>query len=51
MVTGSHANNLVVACRSCNTIKGEMTEERFSAELRSLTDAVHRKASVEPETV
>lgn len=37
------ANNLVVACRSCNTIKGEMTEERFFAELMSLTAAMHRK--------
>ena len=50
MATPSHANNLVVACRSCNTLKGEMTEERFLAELQSLTMAVHRKASVELET-
>lgn len=35
--------NLVVACRSCNTIKGEMIEERFLAELRSLAAAVERK--------
>jgi len=51
MASGSHDNNLVVACRSCNTIKGEMTEERFLAELQSLTAAVHRKASVDRETV
>jgi 5-methylcytosine-specific restriction endonuclease McrA len=37
------SNNLVVACRSCNTIKGEMTEERFLAELRSLAAAADRK--------
>lgn len=49
IASGSHANNLVVACRSCNTIKGEMTEERFFAELQSLTAAVHRK--VESKTV
>ena len=30
------ANNLVAACRSCNTIKGEMSEERFLRELESL---------------
>jgi hypothetical protein len=34
--------NLVVACRSCNTIKAEMTEHRFVRELESLASAVHR---------
>jgi len=32
--------NLVIACRSCNTIKAEMTETRFRRELRSLASAV-----------
>lgn len=36
--------NLVVACRSCNTIKGEMPERRFMHELESLSSAVLRKA-------
>jgi hypothetical protein len=30
------AENLVVACRSCNTIKAEMSEEHFLRELESL---------------
>lgn len=34
--------NLVVACRSCNTIKGELPEARFRRELESLASAVHR---------
>ena len=34
--------NLVVACRSCNTIKGEMAEDRFLIELRSLGCAVYQ---------
>jgi 5-methylcytosine-specific restriction endonuclease McrA len=37
------SGNLVVACRSCNTIKGEMDEGRFLLELKSLAAAVHRK--------
>lgn len=37
------AKNLVLACRSCNTIKGEMDEKRFRVELQSLGRAVHRK--------
>ena len=32
--------NLVVACRSCNTIKAEMLESRFRRELESLAKAV-----------
>jgi len=32
--------NLVVACRSCNVIKGEMTVRRFRIELESLAAAV-----------
>ena len=35
------SGNLVVACRSCNTIKGEMAEDRFLIELRSLGCAVY----------
>ena len=35
-------DNLVVACRSCNTIKGEMQESRFRRELQSLASAVCR---------
>ena len=38
------SGNLVVACRSCNTIKGEMDESRFVHELQSLAGAVHRMA-------
>jgi hypothetical protein len=34
------ARNLVIACRSCNTIKAEMTKERFLIELKSLARAV-----------
>jgi 5-methylcytosine-specific restriction endonuclease McrA len=34
--------NLVVACRSCNTIKAELPERRFTSELESLAAAVHR---------
>jgi 5-methylcytosine-specific restriction endonuclease McrA len=34
--------NVVIACRSCNTIKGEMPEDRFLLELKSLASAVHR---------
>ena len=36
--------NLVVACRSCNAIKGEMRERRFLIELRSLAGAVSQLA-------
>jgi len=36
-------DNLVVACRSCNTIKGEMEEGRFLLELNSLALAVSVK--------
>ncbi len=32
--------NLVIACRSCNTIKAEMAESRFRRELLSLASAV-----------
>ena len=35
--------NLVIACRSCNTIKAELTPERFEIELRSLARAVVAK--------
>jgi len=38
----SDPDSLVIACRSCNTIKGEMTKERFWLELRSLASAVQR---------
>jgi 5-methylcytosine-specific restriction endonuclease McrA len=34
------AENLVAACRSCNVIKGEMLEQRFLRELKSLSRAV-----------
>ena len=37
--------DLVIACRSCNTLKGEMTEARFLSELRSLAAAVQRLPS------
>jgi 5-methylcytosine-specific restriction endonuclease McrA len=37
-----HLGSLVIACRSCNTIKGEMPEGRFRLELKSLAAAVHR---------
>jgi hypothetical protein len=40
---GFDPRNLVVACRSCNTIKAEMLESRFMRELESLTSAVLRK--------
>ena len=44
--------NLVVACRSCNTIKAEMTEGRFRRELESLASAVHRaRVKNSPKTV
>lgn len=36
-------SNLVMACRSCNTIKAEMTERRFRRELASLAAAVRRQ--------
>ena len=32
--------NLVIACRSCNTVKAEMTQERFEVELQSLARTV-----------
>ncbi|MGH9896825.1 MAG: HNH endonuclease, partial [bacterium] len=34
------AKNLVIACRSCNTVKAEMRMERFLIELKSLARAV-----------
>ena len=34
------AHNLVMACRSCNTVKAEMTIERFLVELKSVAQAV-----------
>jgi 5-methylcytosine-specific restriction endonuclease McrA len=37
---GFDLQNLVIACRSCNTIKAEMAETRFRRELRSLASAV-----------
>lgn len=39
------AKNLVVACRSCNTIKGEMEVGRFFCELESLAAAVMSRHS------
>ena len=41
-------SNITVACRSCNVLKGQMTIERFWAELHSLTQAVVRNASPTP---
>lgn len=41
--------NLVIACRSCNTIKGEMAEERLRHELKSLAAAVQRTLAGNPE--
>jgi hypothetical protein len=40
---GFDPRNLVVACRSCSTIKAEMLKSRFMRELESLTSAVSRK--------
>jgi len=39
------AQNLVIACRSCNTVKAEMTMERFLIELKSLARAVSDSTS------
>jgi 5-methylcytosine-specific restriction endonuclease McrA len=44
-------HNLVIACRSCNTIKAEMTEAQFLIELQSLAMAIlrhHESASRGP---
>jgi len=41
--------NLVIACRSCNTIKGEMAEGRFRLELKSLAAAVQQTLAGEPD--
>lgn len=41
-------SNLVIACRSCNTIKGEMEKGRFLAELRSLARATQRLEDMDP---
>jgi len=40
------ASNLLTACLSCNRIKGQLTEEQFRQELRSLAVAVCRTVGV-----
>ena len=51
MANADDAKNLAIACRSCNTIKGEMTEGRFHSELTSLAAAVVRMNGQSGETV
>jgi hypothetical protein len=38
--------NIVVACRSCNVVKGQMKRAQFQKELRSLSAAVVRRLAV-----
>jgi hypothetical protein len=43
------AANLVAACRSCNVIKGEMSEVAFRQELASLAAAVQGGTKPRPQ--
>ena len=41
--------NILVACRSCNVVKGQMDVDRFLLELRSLAEAVVRNGGSAPK--